>query len=84
MTVNIDPTAIATVEINDAGTVVVTEPTREVVEVLTAGPAGADGAQGEAGPGVPEGGDPGNILLKSSYANYESEWSPVVDGGTFA
>lgn len=84
MTVNIDPTAIATVEINDAGTVVVTESTREVVEVLTAGPAGADGAQGEAGPGVPTGGDPGNILLKSSYANYESEWSAVVDGGTFA
>jgi len=35
-------------------------------------------------PGVPTGGAPGNVLLKSSYANYESEWSAVVDGGTFA
>lgn len=84
MTVNIDPQAVATVEVTDASTVVVTEATVDVVEVLTTGPAGAAGAQGDPGPGVPEGGDPGNVLLKSSYANYESEWSAVVDGGTFA
>jgi len=33
---------------------------------------------------LPTGGAPGNVLLKSTYANYESEWSAVVDGGTFA
>jgi hypothetical protein len=84
MTVNIDPQNVATVEVTDAGTVVVTDATRDVVEVVTAGPAGAAGAQGEPGPGVPTGGNPGNVLLKSGYANYESEWSAVVDGGTFA
>ena len=81
MTVNIDPQNVATVEITDAGTVVVTEATRDVVNVVAAGPAGA---QGVAGPGVPTGGAPGNVLLKSGYPNYESEWSAVVDGGTFA
>lgn len=84
MTVNIDPQNVATVEITDAGTVVVTDATRDVVEVVTTGPAGAAGVQGDPGPGVPTGGAPGNVLLKSTYANYESEWSPVVDGGTFA
>lgn len=49
-----------------------------VVEIITPGPQGADGI------GLPTGGDPGNVLLKSSYANYESQWSAVVDGGTFA
>jgi hypothetical protein len=49
MTVNIDPTAIATVEINDAGTVVVAEPTREVVEVVTVGPQGPSSPVGEFG-----------------------------------
>lgn len=87
MTVNIQPQTVATVEITDTETVLVTETTTEVIEVAVpgpAGPAGADGAAGEPGPGVPTGGAPGNVLLKSTYANYESEWSAVVDGGTFA
>jgi len=46
--------------------------------------AGAQGAAGEAGPGVPTGGQVGNILLKSGTANYATQWSAVVDGGTFA
>ena len=32
---------------------------------------------------LPTGGDPGNVLLKSGYPNYEADWSAVVDGGTF-
>lgn len=77
------------VEVSSTGQVLVTEVAEQVieitsptapltVEVQTAGP------QGAAGVGVPTGGQPGNVLLKSSYANYESEWSAVVDGGTFA
>jgi hypothetical protein len=81
MSVIVTPDTVTTVEITDAESVVVVERERDVVEVVT---AGAQGAVGEAGPGVPTGGDPGNVLLKSSYANYESEWSAVVDGGTFA
>lgn len=48
-----------------------------VVEVITAGPAGAPGI------GIPIGGQVGNILIKSGTANYESEWAPTLDGGTF-
>lgn len=81
MSVIVTPDTVTTVEITDAESVVVVERERDVVEVVT---AGAQGAAGPAGPGVPTGGDPGSVLLKSSYANYESEWSAVVDGGTFA
>lgn len=51
-----------------------------VVQVITAGPQGATGADGG---GIPAGGDPGNVLVKNSYSNYDSAWSAVVDGGTF-
>lgn len=81
MSVEITPQTAAIVEITDAGNVVVVETARDIVEVVT---AGAQGASGPAGPGVPTGGQPGNVLFKSSYNNYESEWSAVVDGGTFA
>lgn len=77
------------VEVSSTGQVVVTEVAEQTIEVVsptapltvevqTAGPQGADGV------GIPSGGQPGNVLLKSGYANYESEWSAVVDGGTFA
>lgn len=81
MSVEITSQTAAIVEITDAGSVVVVETERDVVEVAH---AGAQGAVGPAGVGVPTGGQPGNVLLKSSYNNYESEWSAVVDGGTFA
>jgi hypothetical protein len=65
-----------------------------VLELIHPGPQGPPGAQGTQGPtgpagpsgdatGLPAGGDPGNILMKSSYANYESNWAPTLDGGTF-
>lgn len=81
MSVEITPQTAAIVEITDAGNVVVVETARDVVEIVT---AGAQGAAGAAGPGVPTGGQPGNVLLKSTYNNYETAWSAVVDGGTFA
>jgi hypothetical protein len=33
--------------------------------------------------GLPEGGDSGNVLLKTSQANYDADWLPSLDGGTF-
>lgn len=38
---------------------------------------------GDAANGLPTGGDPGNVLLKSSYDNYDSSWVATIDGGTF-
>lgn len=54
-----------------------------MVEVITAGPQGEAGPMGDGANGLPTGGNPGNVLLKSSYGNYDAVWSPVVDGGTF-
>lgn len=39
-----------------------------------AGPAGADGTDGTDGVGVPTGGTTGQVLAKSSGANYATEW----------
>lgn len=66
-----------TTEISTSNQVVVTETATNVIEVQVPGP------QGAAGQGLPTGGDPGNILLKSTNANYDATWSAVVDGGTF-
>ena len=33
--------------------------------------------------GLPTGGDPGNILLKQTNANYDADWVATLDGGTF-
>lgn len=81
MSVNVTTDTAATVEITEAGNVVVVDTGRDVIEVVS---AGAQGAAGEAGPGVPTGGQVGNVLLKSGTANYATQWSAVVDGGTFA
>lgn len=59
---------------------VVTVPVTSTVTAITEGPQGPSGV---AAGGLPVGGDPGNILLKQSYANYESEWVATLDGGTF-
>ena len=37
----------------------------------------------EAVNGLPEGGNVGNVLLKSTPANYDAEWAATIDGGTF-
>jgi len=43
----------------------------------------SEGTQGAAGPGIAPNGDPGNILLKNSYNNYDTVWSSTLGGGTF-
>lgn len=37
----------------------------------------------ESGSGLPNGGNPGDILMKSDYANGDADWQPTLDGGTF-
>jgi hypothetical protein len=72
-------TNTVTVTENGSSTVV-TVPQTSVVTATTVGPQGPSSI---AAGGLPTGGDPGNILLKSSYANYESTWAANLDGGTF-
>jgi hypothetical protein len=77
------------VEVISTGQVVVTEVAEQAIELTTAAQpllveVQTAGPQGTGGVGLPTGGQPGNVLLKSTYANYESEWSAVLDGGTFA
>lgn len=70
-----------TVELVQDGGVQVVEITApsvvEVVEVIHPGP------QGPIGTPLPSGGNPGDILMKDSYANYDADWAPTLDGGTF-
>lgn len=48
------------------------------------GPRGADstvpGPRGPAGPGVPVGGSPGDLLVKAGDADYEAQWSAPTEG----
>ena len=46
-----------------------------------AGPAGPQGEQGPAGPGVPAGGAAGQILVKKTDANYDTQWSTQPERG---
>ena len=46
-----------------------------------AGPGGAEGPQGPAGPGVAAGGTTGQVLVKSSDADYDTEWADPQGGG---
>ena len=42
-----------------------------------------EGPQGEPGPGVPDGGETGQILKKKTGEDQDTEWTDAVDGGTF-
>ena len=55
MTVTINSDAVATVEITDTSKVTVVDTTRDVVEVVIAGPQGIQGPQGVAGSDRPLG-----------------------------
>lgn len=68
-------------EITTINQVIVTETAANVVEVQVPGP---QGPAGDGTGGLPIGGDPGNVLLKSTSANYDAAWVATVDGGTFA
>lgn len=41
--------------------------------------SGAAGIQGHAGPGVPRGGNAGQVLVKRSNADYDAEWVDLAD-----
>lgn len=64
----------------DAAATVVTVPQTSVVTAVTQGPQGPSGV---AAGGLPTGGDPGNILIKDTNANYDTSWTATLDGGTF-
>jgi len=80
-----------TVEVISTGQVVVTEVAEQAIDVTTAAQpllvevqtAGPQGPSGNTANGLPVGGDPGNILLKSSGSNYDAAWAATLDGGTF-
>lgn len=63
-------------------TVNVSQGDTTVVTITTAGPQGPAGPTGDA-TGLPAGGDPGNILIKTTNANYAADWVATLDGGTF-
>ena len=44
------------------------------------GNTGATGATGPAGPGVPDGGSTGQVLVKRSWADYDTEWQTPSGG----
>tara|TARA_Y100001963_G_C6756430_1_gene437102 strand:+ start:735 stop:986 length:252 start_codon:yes stop_codon:yes gene_type:complete len=70
-----------TVSVNETtNQVTVTQGATQIVDVVSQGPQGPSGM--DAG-GLPTGGDPNNILIKSSYSNYDTSWSSSLDGGTF-
>jgi hypothetical protein len=54
----------------------------QLVATGPAGPAGADGAAGADGQGVPTGGTTGQVLTKSSNADYDSAWDDATGGGS--
>lgn len=72
-------TNTVTVTENGSSTVV-TVPVTSTVTAVTEGPQGPSGV---AAGGLPTGGDPGNVLLKNTSANYDSIWTATLDGGTF-
>ena len=76
-----------TVSVNETtNTVTVTEGSTNTATITTTGPQGIQGqtgATGATGAGIPTLGDPGNIIIKSSYTNYDIDWVSSLDGGTF-
>ncbi len=43
------------------------------------GPQGIPGPQGPPGEGVPPQGEPGQVLAKASYTDYDTEWVDITD-----
>jgi hypothetical protein len=56
---------------------IIIETSVEVIEVGTLGPQGIPGA---AGQGVPVGGTTGQVLLKASGTDYDTEWAAAASG----
>lgn len=78
--VNVTTQTNTVVVTENGSSAVITVPQTTVVTATAVGPQGPAGlAEG----GLPTGGNTGNVLLKSSSANYDAEWAATLDGGTF-
>lgn len=67
------------VEVTSTTTVITENTVTNVVEVTAAGP---QGPQGDPGLGLPAGGLTGQILVKASGTDYDTEWSAAAGLGT--
>jgi hypothetical protein len=84
MTTQVTTDVVAQIEVEDStGSVSFVETQTELIEVVAEGPQGPAGEPGAPGVGIPPGGDPGNVLIKSTNADYSAGWTATVDGGTF-
>jgi hypothetical protein len=81
--VNVSAVSNTVVVTENGSSTVVQVPLTSVVTAITAGPQGPQGPSGEVAGGLPTGGNPGNILLKLSNANYDTDWVATLDGGAF-
>jgi len=75
-TISTSPMALATS--GGASATVVGVTTIQLTNVSTAG-----GLMGPAGPGLPTGGYQGQVLVKSSTVNFDTEWTSAIDAGEF-
>ena len=78
--VNISAISNTVVVTENGSSTVVTVPVISTVTAITEGPQGPSGIAAGA---LPLGGNPGNILLKQTNANYDASWVATLDGGTF-
>lgn len=78
--VNISAISNTVVVTENGSNTVVSIPVTTTVTAITEGPQGPSGISAGA---LPTGGDPGNILIKETNANYDANWASTLDGGTF-
>jgi hypothetical protein len=79
-TVNVSAVNNTVVVTENGSSTVVTVPVTSTVTAITEGPQGPSGIAAGA---LPTGGNPGNILIKQTNANYDADWTATLDGGTF-
>lgn len=68
------PTATVT-KSGDTATISITDKNGTTTAQISDGQNGQDGQQGPAGPGVPSGGSAGDVLVKKTGTDYDTEWS---------
>ena len=78
--VNVSAVSNTVVVTENGSSTVVTVPVTSTVTAITQGPQGPSGV---AAGGLPVGGNAGNILIKQSNANYDTDWVATLYGGTF-
>jgi hypothetical protein len=78
--VNVSAVSNTVVVTENGSSTVVTVPVTSTVTAITEGPQGPSGVTTGA---LPVGGNAGNILIKQTSANYDTDWAATLDGGTF-